>query len=96
MLMTLQVNYTDESVAVAPITAADFIRFEETFNRSIAQFQTEFRFTDLCWLAWHSLTRRKVTATPWDEWIETLDSVSPVDDGQDDLVPLETSPHTGQ
>jgi len=93
--MTLGVKYADGSAADAPVSAADFIRFEETWNRSIAQFQTEFRFTDLCWLAWHSLSRRKMTSLSWDEWIETLDEVSPTDDSADALVPLEIDQPTG-
>lgn len=95
MLMTLHVDYSDGSAVDTPVTAADFIRFEETWNRSVVQFQNEFRFTDLCWLAWHSVTRRKINNLPWEEWIETLDSVNPADDSKDDIVPLENSQPTG-
>lgn len=95
MLMTLHVKYVDGSAADATVTAADFIRFEETWNRSIAQFQSDFRFTDLCWLAWHSLTRTKRTAEQWDEWINRLDEVSAADEDTAALAPLESNQPTG-
>lgn len=51
MKMNLDVVYNDGSTAAASVAAVDFVVFEETYDRSVAKFQTELKFTDLCWLS---------------------------------------------
>jgi hypothetical protein len=72
---------------------ADFIAFEREQNRSVVNFQTELKLTDLAWLAWHSEKRTKNTALDFDKWIETVDSVEVGGDGP--IVPLESPQPTG-
>jgi hypothetical protein len=64
----------------------DFVMFERTWNRSIANFEKEIRLTDIGWLAWKSLTRTKVTNLPFEpEW---LNSVLSVELAEDNEVPV--------
>jgi hypothetical protein len=72
---------------------ADFIAFERDQNRSVANFQTELKLTDLAWLAWHSEKRNRNTALDFDKWIETVDSVEVGGDGP--IVPLGSPQPTG-
>ena len=94
--MKLAMEITLDSGVKEKVTAhfADFIAFEGEKNRSVANFQTELRLTDLAWLAWHATKRTKKTAMKFEEWIETVESVEV---GTDSAVinPLENPQPTG-
>lgn len=74
MRMNLKVTYTDGSGADVNVSAPDLVAFEREFDRSVARFESEVRFTDICWLAWHKLNRDK-QAGEFDVWLETLEGV---------------------
>lgn len=95
MRIALRTSYNDgRSPATAVASAADLVAFEREFDRSVAKFEAELRFTDLCWLAWHALSRTGKTTDPFDRWIDTIDMVEP-DEDNSTIVPLESSPPTG-
>lgn len=94
MRMALSVKYLDGSAANVRTSAADLVKFEERFDRSVAKLETELRLTDLCWLAWHALARTKQTPLGFDEWLDTLDSVEPGTE-ETEIVPLENPPPIG-
>jgi hypothetical protein len=83
MTVIYQDGNSDKVVAAAP----DFVAFERTFDRSVARFETEIKFTDICWLAWHKLNKQG-KASDFDTWLETIESVS-IDESED-FVPLES------
>jgi hypothetical protein len=78
MRMNLKVTYNDGAGAEVVVSAPDFVAFEREFDRSVARFESEIRFTDICWLAWHKLHRDK-EAGEFDKWLELLDEVSIAD-----------------
>jgi hypothetical protein len=78
---------TDNSVA----SVADQVAFERHFDRSIATLSDDFRLTDMCWLAWSGL-RRKKDVGEFDDWLTKVETVE-IDNG--DIVPLETNQPTG-
>ena len=94
MKINLEVTELDGVVSKVTAQVADFIAFEGEKNRSVANFQTELRLTDLAWLAWHATKRTKKTAMKFEEWIETVESVEV---GTDSAVinPLENPQPTG-
>ena len=95
MRIALNTSYTDGRPAtLAVASAADLVAFEREFDRSVAKFETELRFTDLCWLAWHALHRTGKTTEPFDVWLDTIDQVAP-EDGESAIVPLESTRRTG-
>lgn len=94
MKLNLRVTYNDGSAVPADATTADLVAFEETFNRSVARLEIELRLTDICWLAWKSLTRQQKTGADFTAWLETVEGVELVEDDED-LVPLDSSPSTG-
>ena len=94
MKMKLDVKYNDGATAAATATAVDFVRFEETFDRSVAKFQTELKFTDLCWLAWHALQRKDKNLGEFHEWLDNVEGVTFGEDSE--IVPLERTASTGQ
>lgn len=94
MRFPLRVSYGDGSAVEVMTSAADSVRFEEKYDRSIVRLETDARYTDLVWLAWAALTRTKKVTTEFDTWIDTVDEVS-VGSGNADVPPLETAPRIG-
>ena len=94
MKINLEVTSLDSVTTKVTAQFADFIAFENEKNRSVANFQTELRLTDLAWLAWHAEKRTKKTALKFEEWIETVDSVEVGTDSAV-IVPLENHQPTG-
>ena len=94
MKINLEVTTLDAVTTKVSAQFADFIAFETEKNRSVANFQTELKLTDLAWLAWHSQKRTKKTAMKFEEWIETVESVEVGTDSAV-IVPLENPQPTG-
>ncbi len=94
MKINLEVTTLDSVTVKVTAQFADFIAFETEKNRSVANFQTELRLTDLAWLAWHAPKRTKNTAMKFEEWIETVESVEVGTDSAV-IVPLENPQPTG-
>ena len=94
MKINLEVTTLDEVTEKVTAQFADFIAFETTQNRSVANFQTELKLTDLAWMAWHAQKRTKKTAMKFEEWIETVESVEVGTDSAV-IVPLENPQPTG-
>lgn len=74
MRMLMNVTYADGTGADVTVSAPDLVAFEREFDRSVARFESEVRFTDICWLAWHKLNRDK-KAGEFDAWLETIDGI---------------------
>ena len=94
MKINLEVTTLDSVTTKLTAQFADFIAFETEKNRSVANFQTELRLTDLAWLAWHAEKRTKRTAMKFEEWIETVESVE-VGAESSAINPLESPQRTG-
>lgn len=86
MKMNATVEYADGSGVDVVISAPDFVAFETKFDRSVARFATEIKFTDICWLAWHRLHRDKKVGE-FEPWLETIDGVTLEE--PEDFVPLD-------
>jgi predicted DNA-binding ribbon-helix-helix protein len=94
MKINLEVTTLDAVTTKVSAQFADFIAFENEKNRSVANFQTELRLSDLAWLAWHAEKRTKKTAMKYEEWLETIESVEVGTDSAV-IVPLENPQPTG-
>ena len=94
MKINLEVTTLDSVTTKVTAQFADFIAFETEKNRSVANFQTELRLTDLAWLAWHAEKRTKRTAMNFEEWIDTVEKVEVGTDSAV-IVPLESPQPTG-
>jgi len=87
------ITYADGTAAEATASVADQVAFEQAHDRSIARLADDFRLTDACWLAWHSLKRTNRTVEEFDTWLDRVDNV---EFGQGKIVPLEeTTTPTG-
>jgi hypothetical protein len=75
MKINLRVTYSGATPKEVTCSAKDLVAFEEKFNRSVAKLETEFRLTDLLFLAWHSEKRNNATKKEFDSWLDEVDSV---------------------
>jgi hypothetical protein len=91
MRMKLKVTYNDGSGADVLVSAPDLVAFEREFDRSVARFESEIKFTDICWLAWHKLNRDG-SAGEFDKWLENLDGVEVAE--ANEPVPLDKTAPT--
>ena len=92
MHINFQVKYVDGSTVGAVASIVDQVAFEREHDKSIAVISTDFRLTDVCWLAWHSLHRTGNTTEAFDVWLDRVDEVVI---GESEIVPLETAAHIG-
>lgn len=92
MHINFAVSYADGSAAVAVASVADQVAFEREHDKSIATLSSDFRLTDMCWLAWHSLYRNGKITEQFESWLERVEEVAVSDS---EIVPLETAAPTG-
>jgi hypothetical protein len=88
-----KITYLDGNTVNASAGLADQVAYEREFDRSIAELASNFRITDICWLAWHGLKRGDGSVAEFDTWIDTVETVEALED--EGIVPLETAQHTG-
>ena len=94
MKLNLRVTYNDGSAVDTAATTADLVAFEEHFSRSVVRLEVELRLTDLCWLAWASLSRQGQTAADFHAWLGAVDGVELMD--AEEPVPLAPAAPTSE
>jgi hypothetical protein len=75
MKINLRVTFNDETVEEVSATARDLVAFEDKFTKSVASLETDFRITDLLWLAWHFLERKGKTKLTFDDWCDEVENI---------------------
>ena len=81
MRLNIQVAYTanpdkQKDVICNP---SDMVKLEERFDISIASLENNIKITHLLFLAWASESRTEATTLAFEEWVDTVDSVSPTE-----------------
>ena len=82
MKLNLQIQFTDTPDKVKQVVCnpSDMIKLETKFDISIASLESNIKVTHLLFLAWASETRTKATTASFDEWVDTIESISPADE----------------
>jgi hypothetical protein len=75
MKINLRVTFNDETVEEVSATARDLVAFEDKFSKSVASLESDFRITDLLWLAWHWLNRFGKTKKSFEEWCDDVETI---------------------
>ena len=75
MRINLRVDFTNGESKEIICSARDLVAFEDKFNRSVAKLESEFKLTDLLFLAWHSEHRRKETKKDFDAWLDDVEQI---------------------
>jgi hypothetical protein len=81
MRLNLQVAYTANPDKPKDVICnpSDMVKLEERFDISIASLENNIKITHLLFLAWASESRTKATTLKFEEWVDTVDSVSPTE-----------------
>jgi hypothetical protein len=77
--INLQISFIDGSTVEVSTTAADYIKFETHFDKSIATLGSDVRLTYLFFLAWAAQKRGGGTDLNFEEWSETVSMVGETD-----------------
>jgi hypothetical protein len=79
MRLNLQVQYTDKPDETKDLICnpSDMVKLEERYNISIASLENNIKITHLLFLAWASESRTKATTLSFEEWVDTVEGVSP-------------------
>lgn len=77
MKLNLRAEFLDGRV-IDPIAVImpDMLKFEEKFNLSVGTLAKSEKLTHIVFLAWAALSRTKQTDKSFDDFIETVSSVS--------------------
>jgi hypothetical protein len=73
--LNLQIQFIDGTTQDVSTTAADYIKFESKFDRSIATLSDDVRLTYMFFLAWCAAKREGKTELEFDAWSETVSMV---------------------
>jgi hypothetical protein len=81
MRLNLQVAYSDKPDELKDVICnpSDMVKLEERFDISIASLENNIKITHLLFLAWASESRTKATTLKFEEWVDTVESVSPTE-----------------
>jgi hypothetical protein len=82
MKLNLQIKFTDNPDEFKQVVCnpSDMIKLETKFDISIASLEANLKVTHLLFLAWASETRTKATTESFEEWVDTIESISPADE----------------
>lgn len=73
--INLQIQFIDGTSLDVSTTAADYIKFESHFDKSIATLGTDTRLTYMFFLAWAAAKRSGKTELEFDAWSEAVSMV---------------------
>jgi hypothetical protein len=70
------VEFVDGNTEKVVTGTPDFIAFEERYNLAITTIQSDPRLTYLSFIVWNSLRRTKRTDKSFEDFVETLDTIT--------------------
>ena len=73
--INLQIQFIDGTTQDVSTTAADYIKFESHFDKSIAALGDDVRLTYLFFLAWSASKRTGQTDLEFEAWADTISMV---------------------
>jgi hypothetical protein len=76
MQIPFTVEFVDGNKEQVVASTPDFIAFEERFNLAITAIQSDPRLTYLSFIVWNSLRRSKKTEKSFEQFCETLETIS--------------------
>jgi hypothetical protein len=77
--INLQIQFIDGTTQDVSTTAADYIKFESHFDKSIAALGNDTRLTYMFFLAWAASRRSDKTELEFEPWSETVSMVGESD-----------------
>lgn len=93
MKIKMHVAYEDGSGVDVEASMPDFIAFERKYDKPVQAFANDPRIEYMTFLAWHNLSRKKITQLEFDDWINTLASLEIGE--EEEIVPLDSNQPIG-
>jgi len=95
MRLPLHVDYEDGSGVDVVASAPDLIAFERKFDMAMSAFGNSVRVEWMLWLAWTTLTRKRLVGSEFDTWSETVDGITFGESSEAEIPPLEITQPIG-
>lgn len=73
--INLRITFSDGTTREAVCTIADFLKFEERFDKSVSDFGKNVKLTWMVFLAWAAETRTKATSLEFEAYTETITEI---------------------
>jgi len=95
MQLRINITYDDGATVDASAATVDLVAWERHTTKPLNKLLTERFLSDMLWLAWHVLHRRKLTDRDFDAWLEQVDTMT-LGETDEETVPLDESPSIGE
>ena len=95
MQLRINITYDDGSTVDATASTVDLVALERQTAKPLTTLLTERFLSDMLWLAWHVLHRRKATEKDFDAWLEQVDTMT-LGETDEETVPLDESASIGE
>jgi len=88
MQLRINITYEDESTVDATAATVDLVAWERNAQKPLPRLLEERYLSDMLWLAWHVLHRRKQVSEEFDIWLERVDTMT-LGETEEDTLPLD-------
>jgi hypothetical protein len=95
MRMTFSVKYDDGRVIEAVAKPKDIVAFERQYGVSFGEFADEVKTPPVEWmfyLAWSPMHRQGREPRAFDEFLDDVDEIEPVEDAEGEPAPFPEAP----
>lgn len=73
--INLRITFSDGTTREVTCIVVDVMKFEEHFDKSVADFQRDIKLSWLIYLAWVAEIRTKVTTLEFEAYAETISGI---------------------
>jgi len=88
MQLRINITYADGSTVDASAATVDLVAWERNAQKPLPRLLDERYLSDMLWLAWHVLHRRKQVSEEFDIWLERVDTMT-LGETEEDTLPLD-------
>ena len=88
MQLRINITYADGSTVDASAATVDLVAWERNAQKPLPRLLDERYLSDMLWLAWHVLHRRKQVSEEFDVWLERVDTMT-LGETEEDTLPLD-------
>jgi hypothetical protein len=74
----------------------DYAAYEDTFDKAALPSIAEGRYKTWTFLVWHAMHRQAMTTLTFDEFLGSSPDYGVAENGEDEIVPLESTAPTGE
>jgi len=88
MQLRINITYADGSTVDASAATVDLVAWERNAQKPLPRLLEDRYLSDMLWLSWHVLHRRKQVSEEFDVWLERVDTMT-LGETEEDTLPLD-------